>query len=501
MKRFYALTLALMIVAPAFVQAQNDADVIRFSQFYPTGTARSAAMGGAFGALGGDFTSLSINPAGIGVYRKGEFTLTPDIYYDKSTSKFYGQSYDDFKYRFLLNNMGFVVPFNTNKDNGWVSAGIAFGYNRLADFHRNITVSADNTQSSMLDEFLYYADGVDTSSLDPNYEALAWKTDLMYLPDNASMPWAYASDMNYYDFDQSKWVTNYNQSQERQIITKGGIDEYNLTFGANYSNKLYLGMALGLTHVSYDEQNIQTEWDANGSISTFSSFRFGSYFNTHGNGFTAKFGAIYKPVEILRLGLAIHLPTFYDLSSEFYTSMNSSFDPEPGFPSTMYARSDMSVCDYRVITPMRMVGSVGLQFGKSGLLSADYEFVNYKNARIDGDLDNFDDVNDNIRDYYRAAGNLRLGGEYRLGNLSFRGGYAHYGSPYKSGQLNEKSATSVLSAGLGIRSGNFSLDFAYTYTMRPYKLAMYYDGFNDTEYYADTHLHTTRVMATFGFRF
>ncbi|NLI25221.1 MAG: hydrocarbon degradation protein, partial [Bacteroidales bacterium] len=177
MKRLL-ITGVVLMSSSLFLLAQNDGDAIRFSQYFPMGTARSVAMGSAFGALGADFSALSINPAGIGVYRKSELTFTPDIYYDKTQSTFYSQKYNDFKYKFLFNNLGGVFAFNSNRDKGWVGAAIGVGYNRLADYNRNVTISASNTQSSLLDEFVFYADGLDTSRLNPNYEMLAWKTDL-----------------------------------------------------------------------------------------------------------------------------------------------------------------------------------------------------------------------------------------------------------------------------------------------------------------------------------
>lgn len=501
MKRFF-ITGLILISSSLFLLAQNDGDAIRFSQYFPMGTARSVAMGSAFGALGADFSALSINPAGIGVYRKSELTFTPDIYYDKTKSAFYSQNYSDFKYKFLFNNMGGVFAFNSNRDKGWVGAALGVGYNRLADYNRNITISAFNTQSSLLDEFVFCADKIDTSRLDANYEWLAWKTYLIYLPDNENMPWAYASGMNFFDFDQGQWVRNYGQSQERHIVTKGGIDEYSLTFGANYSHMLYIGMSLGLNRLLCDESKVHTEWDANNAIDYFQSFTFSEYFYTRGTGFTAKFGIIAKPVEMVRLGFSLHLPTFYNLESEFSTSMKSYFDS--GDPSSLSARSIVTVTDYQVVTPLRMVFSGGLQFGKMGVLSADYELIDYTTAKIDGDLDNYDDINKNIQNYYKSTGNLRLGGELKLGNLALRAGYAHYGSPYVAGQLNAKASQSILSTGFGVRSSNVFVDFAYAYAMRDVRHRMYYAGFeeeNGVEYYSQLKQSTSRFMATIGFRF
>ena len=82
--------IAIMLIGiPALLQAQNEDDALRYSQNFSSGTTRASSMAGAFGALGGDFSSLSINPAGIGVYRSTEFTITPTYIFSSSSSDFF----------------------------------------------------------------------------------------------------------------------------------------------------------------------------------------------------------------------------------------------------------------------------------------------------------------------------------------------------------------------------------------------------------------------------
>ena len=61
----YILFSLLILSAPLF--SQGEVDALRFSREDLLGTARAMSMGGAFGALGGDLTGVSINPAGIAV--------------------------------------------------------------------------------------------------------------------------------------------------------------------------------------------------------------------------------------------------------------------------------------------------------------------------------------------------------------------------------------------------------------------------------------------------
>src|SRR3954466_4771231 len=102
MKKITFILVGFSIYIPSLIFAQSDIDALRYSQSSLTGTARYVSMGGAFGALGADFSSLSYNPAGIGLYRKSEFTFTPSIYAEKTTSDFLGTSGSDSKFNFNI---------------------------------------------------------------------------------------------------------------------------------------------------------------------------------------------------------------------------------------------------------------------------------------------------------------------------------------------------------------------------------------------------------------
>ena len=60
-KKFICLYFFISITYTS--HSQTFEDVLRYSSFYNEGTARFNSMGGAFGALGGDLSAISINPA------------------------------------------------------------------------------------------------------------------------------------------------------------------------------------------------------------------------------------------------------------------------------------------------------------------------------------------------------------------------------------------------------------------------------------------------------
>ena len=81
--RILRIAIAISTIA---ANAQNEVDALRYSTQNLSGTARFSAMGGAFGSLGGEFSALSSNPAGIGMYQVSEFTFTPSFNLNTTTS-------------------------------------------------------------------------------------------------------------------------------------------------------------------------------------------------------------------------------------------------------------------------------------------------------------------------------------------------------------------------------------------------------------------------------
>jgi hypothetical protein len=461
------------------IYAQTDVDAIRFSQNYSGGTARSLGLSGAFGALGGDPSSLSINPAGIGVYRASEFTFTTGINVDNVKSSYINKAEDD-KYKMNISNLAYVYTFNTNKNTGWVSASFGIGYNRLAEFNRNVAIRGTNVSSSLLDEFAYNSNNGMGSEF---YEDVAYEGDVLLLDQNTN---TYHSDFT---------GTSYGITQKKNIVTKGGIGEYDFSFGANFSHIVYLGMTLGIQRVDYEELKDHSEYDASNVSPYLGSYSFDEHFNAYGSGVNVKFGAIVKPVDFLRIGAAIHTPTFYNLNSEFYTSINSHF--EQGTPLDMNKRSAMITTDYDLRTPFKAVGSVAFVFEKYGLFSLDYEYVDYTKAKFKSEDVDYDIENSAIDEFYQSTSNIKAGLEGRLGPISARVGYAYYGSPYKDNndQINKDYSYQSYSAGLGVRGKSAFFDVAYVLSQSKEDHRLYGNNI------AKLDNSQTKIMATLGFRF
>lgn len=493
------LAILFVSIISTSVWAQNEVDVQNMSQHFTGGTARGISLNGAYGALGGDLTSLSINPAGIGVYRSSEFVFTPSFSINNAKSKYYNYSYDDSKNKVNISNMGLVFAYSSNREVGWVGVSMGVAYNRLVDFNRNITIRGERTSSSYLDEFLYNANRTNggPDQLDPYYDKLAYNT--------------YAIDLN----SQNMYISDftdfgYQQDQQRIISMKGGIGEYAFSLGANYSNKLYLGATLGVQRVSYEENKVHEEMNIPGDF--MESFRFYEDYYSHGTGYNFKIGAIYRPIAPLRLGFAFHTPTYYDLESEFNTEMTTNFKNTPpgansGELNFRDYPDDLQVNQFSITSPLKMIFSGAFQ-EKIGLLSVDFEYVDYSKGKIRSDEDPFSDINGLIQKTYRQTFNLKVGGEVKLDEFAIRGGYGFYGSPFYSGHYNKKADTQSYSFGVGYRGESMFIDLGYIAFITKSKYRLYtYERQNANNSWSefdelsalDTQLN--RFVLTVGFKF
>lgn len=476
--------MCAITMASLSANAQNDVDALRYSMIGFGGTARYSSMAGAFGAIGADFSTLSVNPAGIGVYRKNEFTFTPSVYTGKTTATFNGNNAEDLKYNFNFSNLGVVYAMNTSKgqdQEGWKSVNFGFGLNRYNNFHNRVLIEGSNSSSSLMDVYRNNAQGSTPDQLDGFSTLLAFNTNLI--------------DTN---GGESNYISNVPSGgilQRKSIENRGAMQEMVITLGANYNNKLYIGGTLGFPYLRFIDESTYKEIDEGDSLPVFNNFTIHENLTTTGSGFNFKFGLIYVPIDIemlkIKLGAAVHTPTFFAMHDEWSSQVSSSFDN-----GNITAKSPTGTFNYSLTTPMKAIGSIAVQIGQYGTVSADYEFVDYSEARLRSKTEKYFDQNDLIQSKYTAANNLRFGAEAVLGLFSIRGGYAIYGSPYKSG-LNDAKRTAI-TGGFGIIDKNYFIDFAYVYSKSNENYYLYnLDGMNP----ASLEKVTQNFLITLGFKF
>jgi hypothetical protein len=480
------IVAALLIAAyGTSAWAQNEVDALRYSRLNYSGTARFVALGGAFGALGADFTTLSHNPAGIGLYKSSEVSITPSLSIANSEATFNGRFRDDSKYSFNLGSVGIVMatkPAANNQQSMWKNVQFGFGINRLANFNNRIMIEGVNNESSYLTQYRDAANGIAPNDLGIYNTGLAYDTDLLFLRNAAdSATWNYQVDL-----------PNGGVNQRKSIDSKGSLNEMVFTLGANYGDRLYMGATIGIPYIRYSETSVYTETDVEENSNYFKSFTRTDNLETSGTGINFKFGLIYRATDWLRLGGAVHTPTFYSgMADSWNTTFKSNFDNG----SSLTARSPEGFYEYELNTPFRAIGSAAFIIGKAGLISADYEFVDYSTARLRAPDYDFNNENEAIRTSYLSANNLRFGTEWRYGSLNFRGGYSISANPYKYGT---DAVNSSYSLGLGIREKSFFIDLAWVHSQMDDAYYLY-----STDYVAPamTKLNNNLFLMTVGVKY
>lgn len=442
------ISLIALLTASTTLMAQNEVDALRFSRLMYGGSARSMSLGGAYGAVGADFSATSTNPAGMGLYKRSEISFTPAITTNKASSTFGGYLNEDTKYGFNIGSAGVVMVFdNPDRRSEWKSFQFGFGYNRLASFNNNYLISGKNSSSSLLTDYVNKANGTAPDDLNPFDTQLAYDANLIY----RSNP-----NQNVYTADVLGVSPFPGVNQTKSIQTKGGIGETVFSGSANYMDRIYFGASIGVLSLRYEEDASFTE--SNEVAPEHVSFTKYDYQLIKGTGYDFKFGVLFRATDWLRLGAAVHTPALFSkIDIDYNSSMSSTFKASPGFNTT--SNSPDGTYTFDMTTPMKVIGSAAFVIGKSGLISADYELVDYSASRLRPSSD-FTVENQRIQDKYTSTSNFRLGGEYRLGMLSFRGGYGFFGSPYKS-NVNDGEGN-LYSLGVGFRTADYFIDFGYS---------------------------------------
>lgn len=486
MKRIKLILIsATLVLTTNLIFAQNETDALRYSFLIQGGTTRYMSMGGSFGALGADISVTGTNPAGLAVFRSSELTFSPSFYFDKINSKISDKSYDDFKYNLNLNNIGMVLAFVSDKNDGWVSSAFSFNYNRYNSYGMSYYIEGINDSNSVSDYFAKMAFGSSSDNLNPFAEDLAYQG---YLIDPDTTGYGYHSS-----------YSQYGEKQQYTFNSKGYLGEYDFSYAANYANKIYVGATFGIQSANYTEKKTIEEEDVNHVITDFNSMNYFQYLQTKGTGYNFKLGLLFRPIDWLRFGFAFHTPTFYNMEDSYYSSIATSFEDQN--KSYTDVSPDGSY-NYNLITPFRALGSLAFVIKKQALISFEGEMVDYSIARLNSDGNDYNFVNENeaIGQNYVSTFNFRGGIEYRYDIFSFRAGYGFYGSPYNSNSINKDSYTMTYSGGIGIRDKDYFIGIGYSMVQNNFHHYMYNPNVVLTAP-IDAKRVSSQLLFTIGFKF
>lgn len=494
---------AVIAALPASAFAQSAISAYQLSQPDLRGTARFMSMGGAFGALGGDLSTLNQNPAGIGIYRSSEIGVTMDI--NMTSSDVDGTTWD--KTNVYCNNFGYVGAVTTGSD---IMPFFQWGatYSRVSSFDRQYKGGFGQLGTSLSNYIASFSQGYDPAKLgmsnnyDPYTQSGAdWLSILAY---NSYL----INSVGMTDQYNGLWREGQTSGDAMfNVREKGHVDEYSINFGGNFLNTVYWGMGFGITDLSftqetnYDEQLdraqiASTEGMGSAVESGNAYYNLNNYRHVSGTGFNFKIGAIVKPINELRFGIAVHTPTYYNLSESSDAAVDYSYSSKVP-AGTAY--SDYNGFDWKLRTPWKLIASVAGVIDGRLIISADYELNDYKSMGVkDNNGDEYDDVKTDIKNMYKPVNIVRLGAEYRITpGFSVRAGFANASSGVKN-EYNEgdqyvatsgtdpsytfDTTTRYVTFGIGYRYKGFYVDAAY---VNKYRKSSYHPFTSFEETYSD----------------
>ena len=468
--------LLILLLAYSLSPIAYSQDVQRFAERSTIGTARYVGMGGAMTAIGGDPSAAMVNPAGLGLYRRSEISVSIDETIDNTQQVGSNDTYQ--RTRFAAPQISAIWAWgNSQKQRGLVYNNFMFSHNRLATFNRDIVVKGagmgmvpticniTNDEGGVSEEFL-------VNKPWDNVE-IGWLSILGYE--------AYLID----PIENNKWKPAVDFTDGSLSISETGTsDQYTISWAGNISNQWYIGIGLNIPTINYTKHTSLREENKQNS----SSAELKSMFHVSGVGVSGSFGLIYRPIQALRIGASLQTPTILSLSRQSTGDMYSTIAGQKYEVLT----PESGVMDIDIASPLRTSVSVAGQMGKIGLIAVQYDYAH---------SNEMEDIH-----------TLRIGAEAQM----TRGLFLNAGYVYESSFMKEDpkwllgyneirtdmdyrytAATQYASAGIGYRSDVVVAQLAYQYGWQT--IHQYASEEQALPFYVDTHTH--RIVATLAWRF
>lgn len=495
-KIFLSLLLGSSIVSIAQETTINDA--LRYAVNNLNGTARFSAMGGAFGAVGGDLSSLNVNPAGSLFFSNNFASISGTNSNIHNRSDYFGTRTKENHSTLDLNQLGAVLIFNDSSGKSdWSKIAIALNYDSTNNFDNSIFSAGVNPYNSIGNYFIDKAQGLPLEymelqsgeSVSQLYSYLGETAGLGFPAQQAMLGYqAYlfeafdGSDPNNVDYYTNVPIGG-NYYHENYVTTSGFNGKLTANVASSYQNKLFLGLNLNAHFTDYLKTTSVYEGNNNPLYSsglTVTDIQFDNELYTYGTGFSMNVGAIYKFTDNFRAGVAYESPTWYTLNDELSQRLiTRTTDGTNNYQDVINPNIVNIYESYKIQTPSKWTLSGAYLFGKKGLISVDYATKDYSNIKFKPTNDSFfRDLNSQMSSQFKNTYELRIGGEYKIKQWSLRGGYRFEESPYKvdfaMGDLTGYST------GIGYNFGENRLDLAYANDHRNYNLALVSSGMNDT---------------------
>jgi hypothetical protein len=467
---------ALMAMVSAGAQNAYDAERLAGSEL--NGTARFVGMGGAMSALGGDISVIGTNPAGLGIFRSNDISTSFGFNSTSVESNFQNIANSHNRTRASFDQIGFVYSNKIGNQTSLRYVNFGFNYHKKKNFNR-----VTSTYGPMLNQSQSWdlADELQGISADGYYNILESSnpyTNTNYSTNAIQGVLAGLVDIDTETGDMLGWNSD---SKSYRTTETGGISEYDFSVAFNVEDRFYFGATIGAYDLKYNLFSTYNESvndaDGAGDIWVDNDYRL------DGTGVDVKLGAIIRPIEEspFRIGLAVHTPTWYDLTEYSSKTMETDIDwYDQGYVETV----NYPAYSYRLNTPWTFNVSAGTTLSNLLAVGAEYEFQDYSTSKFK-DLDGYElSGNKDVDNCLKGVHTLRLGLEARLApEFSFRVGYNYSSAAYNKGEYSEVpwyGASSLynngrtrntITFGVGYRGSVVYADLAYKYDA--YKSSFY----------------------------
>ena len=192
-----------------------------------------------------------------------------------------------------------------------------------------------------------------------------------------------------------------------------------------------MGGTVGLATIRYTEESTYKEIPAEtDETNDLVELRRYENLQTTGTGVNFKFGMIGRVTNTLSIGNHRPLaPTYYRMADNWSSQVDADYENGDSYREI----SPNGSFDYTLKTPAKASGGFGLILGKKGILSGEYEYVDYSLAKLgtpaNGATDDYDFnlENQQISSLYQPAGTIKVGTEWRFDPFRIRAGFNHRG--------------------------------------------------------------------------
>ena len=472
------LAYILLFLVPLGINAQDMYMSAPFMENDLTGTSRFISMGGSMGALGGDVSVMGTNPAGIGLFRSSDMTITGSMNFNNAKALYNGCVTKSDNTAFDLENFGLVLSCKVDDGGPLKFMNIGIGYRRKNGLARDFAMGgyADGYSQQYAMRYLYNNNPF--SIADADYEDFS-NFHYSWLPLLAT--YANLGDTDGRLITKPDGSLIYEPTEVQfESEERGGSSEVDFNFAANFNDRFYVGATVSLVNVDYKRNTVYYEYDDfdnDGYLDEI--YSLGNYYDLEGRGFNIKLGAILRPFQFspFKIGVAVHTPTWYNFRNCSYADISGPFGD---FYDTRDYELYYDVLDVKskLSTPWRFMASASYTFGTFLALNVDYEYADYSTARFKQlGIGYRDDMNEEVECNMQGQHTVRAGLECNLGGgFSLRGGYVYTTAPMKTTAFKEMMNMPVTSTstefenrfdkeqvalGLGYRRKMVYFDMAY----------------------------------------